>query len=538
MEFIFGTLATDDLKLVQHRANRRGLQHGYDISPRDPLPGQPVTITVQAGPDLAAEHVACYYTLDGSEPAGSRGTAINGHALLPAQSDLVWDTLTWGYLRRWQGTLPAQPEGTLVRYRIGAWSGDLPEVFADWPDVKAASEQAAVAFFRGDSLPDTHPGDPARGTIFAYHVDQLAPPLWAREAVIYQVFVDRFYPGHGRSWRQTGDLSGFCGGTLWGVRDKLDYIAELGVTCIWLSPIFVSASHHGYDAMDYQRVEPRLGGDEALHALVEAAHARGLRILLDLACNHLSSAHPLFQSAVADPNSPYRDWFTFDDSEIGYRAYFGVSAMPELNLANPDARRWMIDIARYWLRDFDLDGYRLDYAHGPGASFWPEFWTACKAEKADCFCFGEIVEAPDVQRAYVGRLDGCLDFHLGAALRETFARGQWTVADLERFVERHQAFFPEDFLLPAFLDNHDMDRFLFVAQGDKQALMRAAAFQMSLPNPPIIYYGAEVGLSQTRSATEGFGLEMSRTPMLWGDEQDTELLAYFRTLIRKRRGLP
>jgi glycosidase len=278
-----------------------------------------------------------------------------------------------------------------------------------------------------------------------------------------------------------------------------------------------------------------MGGDDALHALVEAAHGRGLRILLDLACNHISSEHPIFQSAIHEPNSQYRNWFKFDNSEIGYRAFFNVPSMPELDLAHPGAREWMMDIARYWLREFDVDGYRLDYAHGPGTAFWPEFWTACKAIKPDCFCFGEIVDAPEVQRAYAGRLDGCLDFHLGESLRRTFGRGLWAEADLERFLERHYAYFPDHFLLPSFLDSHDMDRFLFIANGDKAALMRAAAFQMRLPQPPIIYYGTEVGLSQIRTVTEGFGLEMSRTPMLWGDAQDRELLGYYRGLIQKRQ---
>jgi hypothetical protein len=537
MEHIFGTLATDDLKLVHHRAARRGLQHLDDIAPRDPLPDQPVTILAQIGMDLAAEHVACYYTLDGSEPSGRRGVAINGRAMRLEPVDALWDTLTWGYQQRWLGTLPSQPEGTMVRYRIGAWAGNSPEVLADWPEVKTTSEHAAVFFFRGQPLPsDIRPGDPAHGTIFAYHVDHLAPPAWAREAVIYQVFVDRFYPGDGRDWLQTSDLRGICGGTLWGVCDRLDYIADLGATCLWLTPIFVSDSHHGYDASDYFHVEPRLGGDEALRALVEAARGRGLRILLDLACNHLSSDHPIFQSALHEPDSPYHNWFKFDDSELGYRAFFGVPSMPELDLTHPEARRWMIDIALYWLREFDVDGYRLDYANGPGTAFWPEFWTACKAIKPDCCCFGEIVDAPDVQRAYIGRLDGFLDFHLGDALRRTFGRGEWTESDLERFVERHRAYFHDDCLMPNFLDNHDMDRLLFVSKGDKQTLMRAAAFQMNLPNPPIIYYGTEVGLSQTHSVTEGFGAEMSRAPMLWGDAQDADLLAYYRTLIHRRRG--
>jgi glycosidase len=138
--------------------------------------------------------------------------------------------------------------------------------------------------------------------------------------VIYQVFVDRFYPGRGRDWAQTDDLRGFCGGTLWGVAEKLDYIADLGVTCIWLSPIFPSPSHHGYDATDLYHVEPRLGGDEALRTLVSEAHRRDIRVLLDYVCNHVSQYHPVFVEAQADPTSPYRDWFTFDDSERGYRA--------------------------------------------------------------------------------------------------------------------------------------------------------------------------------------------------------------------------
>lgn len=521
--------------MVHHRAVHTGLQHGHELSPRDPGPGQPVTLTVRAGPDLAAEQVVCYYTLDGREPAGAHGMASSGQVLMLKRAKVIWDTLTWGYLTKWEGTLPAQPEGKAVRYRIGAWVGDGPETFADWPKVQDTAEQAAAAFFRGESLPDVPHGDPSRGHTFTYHVDRLGPPAWAREAVIYHIFVDRFYPGQDRDWLQTDDLRGFCGGTLWGVAERLDYIADLGATCLWLSPVFPSPSHHGYDATDLYHVEPRLGGDEALHALVVQAHDRGIRVLLDLVCNHVSNQHPIFQGALCDPASPYRDWFTFDDSQVGYRTFFGVPRMPQVNVANPDARRWLIDIARFWLREFDVDGYRLDYAIGPGPDFWSDFWAACKEEKPDCFCFGEVVDAPDAQLAYVGRLDGCLDFHLGEALRRTFALGTWSETELDRFLARHQAFFPQNFLMTTFIDNHDMDRFLCIAQGDKEALRRAAAVQMRLPSPPIIYYGTEVGLTQAESTKSGLGLHVSRVPMVWGEDQDRELLAYYQALIRRRR---
>ncbi len=542
-EFLFGTFATDELKLVHHRAVRRGLQHRHDLSPRDPAPGQPVRLRAYAGPDLDADQVACYYTLDGSQPAGARGVAHTGRVLLLEQADVEWDILSWGYVAAWQGTLPAQPEGSLVRYQIGAWrdaDGGGPETYADWPDVKATAERATHAHFRGKPLPGGFQGDPSQPHTFAYRADYLAPPAWARDAVIYHVFVDRFYREGGQDWLQTSDLRGFCGGSLWGLAEKLDYVAGLGATCLWLSPIFPSPTHHGYDATDLTRVEPRLGGDEALRILVAEAHSRGIRVLLDFVCNHVSHQHPIFQDALSNPASPYRDWFTFDDSEIGYRTYFGVRSMPEVNVAHAGARQWLIDSARYWLREFGVDGFRLDHANGPGPDFWTDFWAACKAETADCFCFGEVVDAPQEQLAYIGRLDGCLDFQTADALRRTFALGQGSEEHLERFLARHQAFFDQAvgggaFLRPTFIDNHDMDRFLFLARGDKAALRRAAAVQMRLPGPPIIYYGTEVGLSQSRSTREGLGLHVGRVPMVWGAEQDRDLLAFYQQLIQERR---
>jgi cyclomaltodextrinase / maltogenic alpha-amylase / neopullulanase len=533
-EFTFGTVATDELKLLHHRVARSGLQHDHMLEPPDPLPGEPVTITVRVGADLSADAVACYWTTDGSEPAGSRGEAMNGQTLLLNSAGITWDTVSWGYATEWRGTIPGQPEGTQVRYRIGAWSGDGAEYFADFPTVLDALERASRLFFQGRPIPTTFEVLPGRGHTFSYFSDRMAPPDWARRAVIYQIFVDRFSPGRGRDWLQTTNLRAAMGGTLWGVRDHLDYIAELGANCIWLTPVFLSNTHHGYDALDLIRVEPRLGGEEALRAVVAGAHDRGIKVILDIALNHISHQHPIFLSATDGATSPHRDWFTFDDSPIGYRTFAKVKSMPQVNVSNPDARRWLIDVGRYWLREFDIDGYRLDYANGPGPDFWGEFNTACKAVRPDCFCFGEIVETPNHMRHYVGRLDGCLDFHACEMLRRTYARRTRTEDDLARFVERHTAYFPRSFLMPTFIDNHDMDRFLFIAGGDKEALRRAAAAQMRLPGPPIIYYGTEVGLEQKVSKTPALGLDVCRVPMQW-DGQDRGLFEFYQEIIRERR---
>ncbi len=535
-EFIFGTLATDQLKLIHHRTRHRGLQHAHDISPRDPTPGQAITLTLYIGANFSFDQIVCYYTNNGAQPAGEKGVAYSGEVISFQLDDVVWDTLSWSYQQRWVAVLPAQSTKCYLRYQISAWASDGPEYYADWPHVKHAGELAATAFFRGETVPDAiDTGSPFKPYTFVISVDTFKPPRWARDAVIYHIFVDRFYPGQNNDWLQIDDLNGFCGGTLWGVAEKLDYITELGANTIWLSPVFCSNSHHGYDVIDYSHVEPRLGGDEALRFLVQEAHTRGIRVVLDIALNHISDQHPYFQDARTNPDSIYRDWFMFDDSEVGYRSFFGVASMPQINVANPSVRQWLIEVSRFWLREFDVDGFRLDVADGPGPDFWSYFWPAVKAEKADSFSFGEVVDAPDIQQQYIGRLDGLLDFHLCDAFRRTFAQKIWSEADFERFRSRHALAFPAEFLMPSFIDNHDMDRFLFQSNGDKEALRRAAAVQMSLPNPPVIYYGTEVGITQLVTGLTGFGLHVNRVPMLWGDDQDRELFAYYKGLIAQRR---
>jgi cyclomaltodextrinase len=535
-DFVFGGIEADEgERLAYERQRWSGLRHRYALAPLDPQPDQPVTVTVFAGPDVRVEQVTLYFTTDGSDPAGQRGVATNGIALPLTRHEVHWEPLLWEYVERWQGEIPGQPAGTLVHYRIEGWCNS-EEVASHWsrePNLDRSVEQP---------------------TLYGYHVDHFAPPAWAPEAVIYQIFVDRFARGSqeagggsrqlSQCWLTPAELNEFAGGNLRGVIERLDYLVDLGITAIWLSPVFRTPTYHGYDTTDYYTVDPRFGTNADLAELVRAAHDRGLRVILDFVANHTSTEFAPFATALSDEHSPYRSWFSFDPAyPHGYRTFFNVAAMPQLNTDHPAVRRYLIDAACYWLTEYDVDGYRLDYAAGPSHAFWSEFRAACRAAKPDCWLFGEATLAGEALRTYTGRLDGCLDFALCRLLRQLCA-GPKPVISLAQFVnevERIGRFFgahgaPPNFLLPSFLDNHDMNRFLWMAGNDQQRLRLAAGLLFALGGPPILYYGTEVGLSQPRP--KGPWREEARHPMRWGKGQDRALLADFKTLIAARRRHP
>lgn len=536
VDFVFGTYSNDALKIANYRAGRTGIQHQNTITPVDPVPGEPVSVHIVTSGDTGITHAALYYTTDESTPEGRYGQAKNGAAVPFETVQVEWDSMTWDYVTHWQAIIPPQPDHTLVQYVISGWTNDGREMYADWPDAGEQVLHAAMIYFKNiaeDAVFTPH--DPAVGRVFNYHVDTIKPPAWANDAVIYQVFIDRFYAGDGKRLQRSDNYDDVFGGTLWGVRDKLDYLADLGVNCIWLSPVWLTPSAHGYDVIDYQRIEPRIGGEAALQAVIDGAHQRGIRVLLDMACNHVSNQHPYFVDALKDESSLYRNWFFIgDEYEHGYRGFFNVASMPEVNLANPQARDWIIGHAQYWLREYDIDGYRLDYANGPGLNFWTYFRRACKAVKPDCLIFGEIIEPSSVLRQYVGRLDGCLDFPLNDAIRRTFGWQVWDTTQLQTFIDNHNAYFPSDFIMPTFVDNHDMDRFSHIAQNDNKRLKEAVKVQMQQDKPVIIYYGCEVGLVQPLS-TRDHGLGVCRVPMIWENTQNQDLFDFYKQQIQRRK---
>ncbi|NJN54309.1 MAG: DUF3459 domain-containing protein [Anaerolineae bacterium] len=430
-----------------------------------------------------------------------------------------WDLLNWSYIETWQTTLPVQPEGTLVRYRIRAYPAD-----------------------------GSAPLPAEDGELFSYLVGEASAPEWAAGSITYQIFPDRFYPGNGEAeadsppmWNAVHGLNDIYGGTLRGIIQKLDYIADMGFNAIWLNPFFPDDdTHHGYHATDYFAVNPRLGSMEDMHELVAAAHKRGIRLLLDFVANHWSSQHESFQEAIKDPTSRYYEWYHWIEYPHDYETFFGVMHLPQVNVNNPEVRRYLLDSVSFWLGEVGFDGLRCDYALGPSHDFWTELRQVVKGVKPDAWIYGEVVESPATILSYEGRFDGCLDFPLMQAMRDTFAMQRMNLSAFDTFLHQHEAYFPSTYILPTFLDNHDMNRFSWLANDDVRKLKLAALCQFTLSGPPVVYNGSEVGVRQKMGMWEedSEGMAECRRPMLWGDEQDADLREHYRWLIWLRRKNP
>ena len=503
---MFGPQRNFEHRIVEHRRNLAGIKHLHRLRSQSgslarPTSNQPITLHVTTSGGIPYDSVRCWMDADGEDIM---------FELVPRES--VWNTLEWRYVRYWYGQIPPQSSGTMVRYRIGGRTvGSDRWIFAD--------NQARML---------------SEATEFAIFVDDYDPPMWARDAVIYHIFLDRFYPGDGVPWKKPTNLSGFFGGTLCGAIQKLDYIQSLGCNAIWLSPLFASPSHHGYDATDYYTVEPRFGTNSDLKELIKKAHERDMRVILDFVANHWSNQHPTFQAAQSEKDSEYQGWYTWQRWPDEYTSFFGVKGMPQLNLKHKPASDYLLRCAQHWLRN-GIDGYRLDYAPGPPHTFWANFRQACKAVNPDTFLFGEVVSHSEVIASYIPHFDGCLDFLLADALRRTFVLETSTLLEFEAFLAAHEGYFPKNFSLPAFLDNHDMTRILYLAGEDKAKVRLAALVLFTLSAPPIIYNGTEVGVSQ-RNPLGRF--EEARLPIPWRDEGNKNLLAYFQRLGALRKQFP
>jgi glycosidase len=214
--------------------------------------------------------------------------------------------------------------------------------------------------------------------------------------------------------------------------------------------------------------------------------------------------------------------------------------LPSFNVDDPGARAYLIDSAVYWLREFAVDGYRLDHAIAPSMDFWVAFKRATEAAKPGVVNVGEATDTPDSLLRYRGKLHGVLDFELARALRVAFGKGTWSVAKLDAWLESYERYMEAGPGRVSFLDNHDMDRFLWVAENDVNRLKLAALCQFTLSATPVVYYGTEIGMTQTQGSDAFFGAdENARGDMPWDESLwDRDLLSFYQTVIRMRTQEP
>jgi glycosidase len=408
----------------------------------------------------------------------------------------------------WTGSVPPTEAGEVTRYKIRVHLRDAE----------------ATPMWASDT--DPRPG----GQEFAYESAPPPPPEWVRDALCYHVMVDRFArPGEGLP--APGDATALYGGTLDGIRAHLDHIAGLGCNVLWLSPVHQSPSHHGYDHEDFLNVEPRYGGDAALLRLVEAAHGRDMRVLLDFVPNHTGRGHHLFRDAIekdGDAAGYYRFW----QWPHYYRCFSDVISLPELDTGDRNVQQVLVRAAQHWLTAYGIDGIRCDHVAGVDPAFWVELRRGLREVKADALVLGEATGLPEWLARYAGRLDAIFDFDLTYYVRQALARGRMDAAGFATWLDEHDRAYP-GLGLATLLDNHDMNRFLWMAGGNVDRLKLAATLLLTLPGTPVIYYGTEVGLSQRFDGV--IENAEARLPMLWGGDQNQDLLEHFQALGRLRR---
>lgn len=357
-------------------------------------------------------------------------------------------------------------------------------------------------------------------------------PDWVKNAVFYQIFPDRFAwsshvnkPGVFEKWESLPTIHGFKGGDLLGVYEKLDYLEDLGVNAIYLNPIFQSASNHRYHTHDYYLVDPLLGGNDAFKTLLNAAHKRGIRIVLDGVFNHASRGFFPFNHILENgQDSPYMDWFGIHGFPLNayqgkpnYDCWWNLPALPRLNTENPVVRRYIMDIARYWI-DEGVDGWRLDVPFEittPG--FWEEFRDVVKTANPDAYIVGEVPTEAQEWLNSGDKFDAVMNYQLthaavgffgGNHLDTNLADGMMGLAvpqpmDAAGFARRTSELlqlYPQEFAYAQLnlLDSHDMPRFLSLMKGSIDRLKLAYSFLLTYPGAPCIYYGDEIGLDGGR----------------------------------------
>lgn len=357
---------------------------------------------------------------------------------------------------------------------------------------------------------------------------------WPAAGVTYEIFVQSFYDTNGDG---IGDLNG--------VTEKLDHVTELGAQSIWLMPIMPSPSYHKYDVTDYKSIHPDYGTIDDFKTLIQKAHEKDLKIVIDLIINHTSNQHPWFQESQKSRDNPYRDYYvwaqkdtladfiekkkiTLDSDNIrqwhdpgfGEDYYYGFfyGGMPDLNFDNPKVREEIFEIGRFWLEEVGVDGFRLDAAKHiypderakDNHEFWKEFREEMTKIKPDVYLVGEVYDKKEVVAPFLPGLPALFNFDFHYTLIDALNQEDgMLLVNKEKAVLDYYQGITSDFIDATISSNHDQPRLLNELNLDKEKYKQAVAILMSMPGAPYLYYGEEIGMLGLKPD------ENIREPFLW-----------------------
>lgn len=377
-------------------------------------------------------------------------------------------------------------------------------------------------------------------------------PAWVNQTIWYQIFPDRFCngdpsinPSNVKEWKcEKPGPNDFYGGDLKGIDSKLGYLQDLGITGIYLTPVFEAASNHKYDTKDYWKVDPHFGTKEDLKKLVVHAHKRGIRIMLDGVFNHSGTDFaPWHDVMEKGPSSPYYDWYminqwpidlTKDTKDGSFYSFAFAAQMPKLNTNHPEVIKYLLSTVRYWMEEFDIDGLRLDVANEVSHTFCKALHTMVKSIKPDFYVLGEIWH-DSINWLRGDEYDAVMNYPLATAIQDYWLYHTRPKEEFEYAINRCFTMYMQQTndVLFNLLDSHDTNRLMDKVK-DKDIFYQQLAVLYTMPGSPCIYYGTEI-------AMEGAHDPDCRRCMPWSEIEAgvySQEIEQIKTLIRLRKQNP
>lgn len=371
-------------------------------------------------------------------------------------------------------------------------------------------------------------------------------PAWFKKAVVYNIFPDSFVGEKSGSPTQPREVilengkacRSRLGGTLKEVIKNLDYIQALGVNCIYFNPIFAAGEYHKYDTIDYYHIDPCLGTNEEFKHLVEEIHKREMKIIIDGVFNHCSWEFSAFEDVMdKGENSKYIDWFydlkfpvrrpQSEKEKPGYACFAYEPKMPKLNTSNEEVQKYFANVGTYWIREYEIDGWRLDVANEIDRNFWRKFREAVKKENKEAILIGEVWEnAESWLRGDI--FDSTMNYEFRRICRDHIIGDNKNALTAAKQLEQMRLRYPTNLVNGQLnlLDSHDVPRFLSLCRGDLRKWKLACILLMLFPGVPSLFYGDEQAIC-------GMKENEYRNPMVWS--QNTQLCEFVQKIIEIRK---